>query len=200
MCTHYLDLVLEPDPEFDAPLLMAALYAKLHRALVAAEQAAPASLDAGVGVSFPQHDESRPTLGTCMRLHGSEPALAALMSTPWLRGVRDHLAQAQPTPQPVPLEKLQGYRVVSRVQVHSSPKRQRRRLMRRQGVDEWEAIRRIPNDVARRCELPFVPLASTSTGQVFKLFIRHAEVQAQAVAGRFNAYGLSQQGATVPWF
>jgi CRISPR-associated endonuclease Csy4 len=177
--------------------LMAALYAKLHRALVAVEST---TSQGAVGVSFPLHDEARPTLGACMRLHGSEAALAALMSTPWLRGVRDHLAQAQPTPQPVPLEKLQGYRVVSRVQVHSSPERQRRRLMRRQGVDEREAVQRIPNDVAQRCDLPFVSLASASTGQVFKLFVRHGALQAQAVEGRFNAYGLSQQGATVPWF
>ncbi|ASM79266.1 CRISPR-associated protein Csy4 (plasmid) [Vitreoscilla filiformis] len=197
MCTYYLDLVLEPDPEFGAPMLMAALYAKLHRALVAVESTTPLG---AVGVSFPLHDDARPTLGTCMRLHGSEAALAALMSTPWLRGVRDHLAQAQPTPQPVPLEKLQGYRVVSRVQVHSSPERQRRRLMRRQGVDEREAVQRIPNDVVQRCDLPFVSLASASTGQVFKLFVRHGTLQAQAVEGRFNAYGLSQQGATVPWF
>ena len=31
---HYLDIRLLPDPEFPAPLLMNALFTKLHRALV----------------------------------------------------------------------------------------------------------------------------------------------------------------------
>jgi CRISPR-associated endonuclease Csy4 len=200
MCTHYLDLVLQPDPEFGTPMLMAALYAKLHRALVAAEQAAPPGVGAGVGLSFTQHDEGRPTLGTCMRLHGSEAALAELMRTPWLRGVRDHLADAAPTIAPVP-DVVQGHRVVCRVQAQSSAERLRRRLMRRHPeVDDSQARRRIPDTVAQTLHLPFVPLASTSTGQTFRLFIRHGALQAQAVAGRFNAYGLSQQGATVPWF
>lgn len=189
---HYVELVLQPDPEFGAPMLMAALFAKLHRALVAAGPLA------GVGVSWPGHDEAVPTLGACLRLHGSEPALAALMGTPWLRGVRDHLRDPLPEVRVVP-GALLGHRVVSRVQVQSSAERMRRRLMRRQQLDEQAARQRIPDEAAQQLRLPFVPLSSSSTGQAFRLFVRHGELRPEPVAGSFNAYGLSQS-ATVPWF
>jgi CRISPR-associated endonuclease Csy4 len=199
--SHYLDLTLQPDPEFGAPLLMAALHAKLHRALVLAERTAPPEQGAGVGVSFPGHDNVRPSLGTCLRLHGSAAALEGLMATPWLQGLRDHLCTPTPAVQAIP-EQLQGHRVVSRVQAQSNPERLRRRLMRRHPdeVDAAEAQRRIPDHAMQRLNLPFVPLTSASTGQTFRLFVWHQPVQPLASGGRFNAYGLSQQGATVPWF
>lgn len=191
--SHYVELVLQPDPEFGAPMLMAALFVKLHRALVAAGP------QAGIGVSWPGHLNRVPTLGSCLRLHGSAAGLAGLMETAWLRGVRDHLLDPAPEVRAVP-GALLGHRVVSRVQAHSSAERMRRRLMRRQQLDEETARQRIRDEAAQQLKLPFVPLNSGSTGQAFRLFIQHGEIQPQAVAGSFNRYGLSQQGATVPWF
>ena len=185
---HYVDIDVQPDPEFPAHQLMSALYAKLHRALVARQSA-------GIGVSFPGFDPQARYLGTRLRLHGALAALSGLLESDWLTGMRDHVALT--SPRPVPPDA--GHRIVKRVQVKSSPERLRRRLMRRLGVDEREASERIPDQLACTSELPFVRLHSTSTGQFFTLFIAHGPVQADAVAGDFNAYGLSQ-GATISWF
>lgn len=185
---HYVDIDVQSDPEFAAHQLMSALYAKLHRALAAQP-------GAGIGVSFPGFDSKAPHLGTCLRLHGSLADLSALLAGDWLTGMRDHVALKPPMPIPATAQ----HRRVRRVQVKSSPERLRRRLMRRHAVSEQEACQRIPDDIACFTPLPFLQLRSTSTGQNFRLFIAHGPLQPNAVAGAFNAYGLSQEG-TIPWF
>ncbi|MES2880463.1 MAG: type I-F CRISPR-associated endoribonuclease Cas6/Csy4 [Pseudomonadota bacterium] len=184
---HYVDIEVRPDPEFAPHQLMSALYAKLHRVLVAQGSTR-------IGVSFPGVD-SQPHLGARLRLHGSLEALSALLASDWLTGMRDHVALTPPTRVPAAAKN----RTVMRVQVKSSPERLRRRLMRRHNLDEQEARQRIPDEAARLTSLPFVQLGSTSTGQTFRLFIAHGPILPGVVPGDFNAYGLSQ-GATIPWF
>lgn len=198
--THYVDLSLLPDPEFPANQLMNALYAKLHRALCDLREADPDH--PGVGVSFPAHSqEGSLGLGTCLRLHGPAHTLALLMEQAWLKGMRDHLAQAQPLVQAVPPHCL-GHRLVHRVQVQSSPERLRRRWLKRHGGETFadEAAQRYPDQVAQRLRLPYLQLRSRSTGQQFLLFIQHGPVLPEPVQGSFSNYGLSLQGSTVPWF
>lgn len=185
---HYMDIEVRPDPEFPASQLMSALYAKLHRALVALGSKY-------IGVSLPGVDTGVPQLGTRLRLHGELGALATLLASDWLAGMRDHVALTPPERVPDGAQ----YRIVRRVQVKSSPERLRRRLMRRHALDEQEAFQRIPDEAARFALLPFVQLRSASTGQTFRLFIEHGPMLASAVSGDFNAYGLSQ-GGTIPWF
>jgi len=190
---HYVDIHLREDPEFAAHQLMEALYAKLHRALVArAAQGAGGDL----GVSFPGHKPGAQYLGTHLRLHGSAASLSALLATDWLLGMRDHI-DLSATPKPVPPDAT--HRTVQRQQVDSNPERLRRRLLRRHPLTEQEAQARIPDSAACRLRLPFVQLKSTSTGQTYKLFIRHSPEQIAPTLGGFNTYGLSQ-GATIPWF
>lgn len=185
---HYLDIRLRPDPEFPPAQLMSVLFGKLHQALVA---------QGGdrIGVSFPDLDESRSRLGERLRIHASADDLRALLAQPWLEGLRDHLQFGEPAvvPHPTP------YRQVSRVQAKSNPERLRRRLMRRHDLSEEEARKRIPDTVARALDLPFVTLRSQSTGQHFRLFIRHGPLQVTAEEGGFTCYGLSK-GGFVPWF
>jgi len=50
-----------------------------------------------------------------------------------------------------------------------------------------------------RTDLPWLNLRSLSTGQSFKLFIRHGDLLSTPVSGMFTTYGLSAT-ATVPWF
>lgn len=146
-------------------------------------------------MSFPDLDESRSRLGERLRIHASADDLRALLARPWLEGLRDHLQFGEPAvvPHPTP------YRQVSRVQVKSNPERLRRRLMRRHDLSEEEARKRIPDTVARALDLPFVTLRSQSTGQHFRLFIRHGPLQVTAEEGGFTCYGLSK-GGFVPWF
>ncbi len=185
---HYIDIDVRQGPEFPAHQLMSALYAKLHRVLVAQNST-------GIGVSFPGVDLKALQFGTRLRLHGNLVSLSALLESDWLAGMRDHVKLVQPARVP----EAAKHCAVRRVQVKSSPERLRRRLMRRHNLDAQEAQRRIPDDAARLVRLPFMQLRSTSTGQVYRLFIAHGPAQPDAVSGGFNTYGLSQV-ATIPWF
>lgn len=186
---HYIDIRVQPDPEFSAHQLLAALYAKLHRAL------ASMALDS-VGVVFPDYADAPPNLGQTLRLVGSAEALDALMTTDWLRGVRDHVGVGAMAPVPATAER----RRLRRVQAKSSPERLRRRQMRRHGWTEEEARTKLPDSIAEWLSLPFLSLASGSTGQRFRLFLRLDVAQPQEpMAKHFNAYGLAQEGA-IPWF
>jgi CRISPR-associated endonuclease Csy4 len=200
---HYVDVRLQPDAEFSPAMLMAALFTKLHKALVVGAHQ-------DIGVSFPQVQEAANTaaakpsrtgahpryrLGLVLRLHGSAAALTALMASDWLRGMRDHVlcgpVQAVPT--------HHGYRTVNRVQAKSNPERLRRRQMRRHGLTAEQAQARIPDSAAEMLDLPFLTLRSQSTGQTFRLFIRQGPIQPEPVQGMFGAYGLSPV-TTIPWF
>ncbi len=200
---HYVDVRLQPDAEFGPAMLMAALFTKLHKALVV-------GADQSVGASFPQVQEvehmaaaktsrtgEHPTyrLGLVLRLHGTTTALTALMARDWLRGMRDHVQCG--TVQVVPAG--HGYRTVNRVQAKSNPERLRRRQMRRHGLTVEQAQAHIPDSAAETLALPFLTLRSQSTGQTFRLFIRHGPFCKEPVHGIFGAYGLSP-ATTVPWF
>lgn len=190
---HYVDITLQPDPEFPAPLLMNALFAKLHRAL-----ASPNNQWVGqVGVSFPRHQSTgrAPHLGDQLRLHGQGSVLERLFSHDWLAGMRDHAQCAEPMPVPDGTE----HRLVRRVQAQSSPERLRRRLAHRHRLTAEEAAQRIPDCAAQTLRLPWVQLRSSSTGQSFRLFIEHGPLLQQPNTGSFSPYGLSQ-GASIPWF
>lgn len=185
---HYLDIRLLPDPEFPPSMLMNALFAKLHRALVDLDSTA-------IGVSFPDHALEPARLGERLRLHGEARALNDLLTRDWLRGMRDHIEQYGPA-------KIPGgapHRMVRRVQAKSSPERLRRRLIKRKGIDQVAASEAIPDQAAERLDLPFVTLQSRSSGQTFRLFIEHGPPQPDPTPGPFGHYGLSR-GATIPWF
>lgn len=188
MLTHYIDIHLRPDPEFPASLLLPALYAKLHRALVQR-----ASSD--IGVSFPDYSGRPLGLGARLRLLGQLERLNQLMAQPWLSGMNDHV-QISPIGA-VPAEAV--HRRLCRVQAKSSPERLRRRQMKRHGLTVAQAQERIPDSAAQTLQLPFLPLRSASTGQSFLLFLRLSPAQTTPVPGAFNAYGLSPT-ATIPWF
>lgn len=188
MTTHYLDLTLLPDPEFSHAHLLGALVSKLHRALV--------QLRADdIGMSFPGHSLRPRTLGSVLRLHGPEAALAGLMASDCLRGMRDHLRQGAIAPAPADAR----HRVVQRRQFKTSAERLRRRRMQRKGETADQAAAAIPDSVERQPTLPFVHLRSTSSGHAFDLFIEHGPVVLAPTSGSFNSYGLSSD-ATVPWF
>ena len=185
---HYLDIHLRPDPEFSAAHLLAALYAKLHRALVRLEASS-------IGVSFPGHNDSAPRLGDRLRLFGPANDLARLMAQDWLSGMRDHVNVGGTAP--VPAHAIQ--RTLRRVQAKSNPARLRRRQMKRHGLTAAQAAQQVPDSVGERLGLPFIQMTSASTGETFRLFLRLGPPQSELAAGGFNSYGLSTS-ATVPWF
>ena len=189
---HFVDIQLLPDPELPTHVLRDALYAKLHLALVMRRVGA-----GEIAVSFPRYSgrSGATGLGDSVRLLGSRPGLQELAPQAWLGSLRDLARVTEPAD--VPGSAM--HRSLRRVQAKSNVDRLRRRQMKRHGIDEDEARRRIPEDVAERLNLPFLHLRSTSTGQGFKLFLRLGPAQGTAVSGAFNTYGLSAT-ATIPWF
>ncbi|CAB3804960.1 type I-F CRISPR-associated endoribonuclease Cas6/Csy4 [Pararobbsia alpina] len=184
----YLEINILPDPEFIPTTLMNILFGKLHGALAAHGRR-------NIGVSFPDVREDSQSLGTRLRIHGDASSLGALIVSGCTAGLLDHIAVGEITRVPTDAR----HRAVRRVQAKSSPERQRRRLMARRGIDADTARQTIPDCAAERLQLPYLILASKSTGAQFRLFIEHLPIQQQAVEGEFTAYGLSAT-ATVPWF
>ncbi|WP_175942334.1 type I-F CRISPR-associated endoribonuclease Cas6/Csy4 [Caballeronia sp. BCC1704] len=188
MTSHYIDITLLPDPEFNPAHLLGALVAKLHRALVRlhADQ---------IGISFPGYSLRPRTLGDVLRLHGTEAELRSLMTEAWLQGMTDHVKVTRCVSVPPDA----AHCVVQRRQFKTNVERLRRRRMRRKGESAEQAAVAIPDSVERRPHLPYVQLRSASTGQSFCLFVEQVVSASGAVAGTFNAYGLSC-GGSVPWF
>ncbi|WP_397473637.1 type I-F CRISPR-associated endoribonuclease Cas6/Csy4 [Pusillimonas sp.] len=188
MTTHFIDICLLPDPEFGQPLLLGALYAKLHRALVTMNSS-------DIGISFPGYCLRPRGLGAVFRLHSEEAALQRLMATEWMHGMRDHTN----TREILPIPSITEHRQLLRRQFKTSAERMRRRRMRRKGETPEQALIAIPDEVERQPTLPFVQLRSQSTGQTFCIFLELAESLAEPRRGVFNSYGLSTT-ATLPWF
>lgn len=185
---YFIDIHLLPDPEVARNHLLSALYSKLHRALVQHARG-------DIGVAFPGHDGQHQSLGSCLRLLGSQEALSALMAREWLAGMRDHVRLTSAAPIPDDAAQLS----LRRVQVKTSPERLRRRQMKRHGLTETQARERVPDSVGKTLRLPFVQLASASTGQNFRIYFRLDSANGAAPATEFNTYGLAQSG-TVPCF
>jgi len=188
MLTHYLDFTLRSDPEFPSNQLLAALYAKLHRILVQLQTQE-------LAVSFPGYSRKPAGLGKTLRVLGRADSLAELMRNPWLTGMADHVLVSTIGAVPNNAEHHQ----LLRVQAKSNPERLRRRQMKRHGVTAEEARERIPDTIAESLNLPFLTVRSSSTGQVFLLFLNLGPSLPSPCLGVFNYYGLSGT-ATIPWF
>ncbi len=185
---RYIEIRILPDPEFVETMLMNALFSKLHRGL--------ADLGSGaVGVSFPDITLESPFgLGERLRLHGDGQQLSQLMELKWMTGLHDHTETSGLLYVPANIR----HRTFFRVQAKSSFERLRRRRIQRHRVDVEAAIRAIPEH-PERLKLPYVMLASRSTGQRFPLFVNAGDFVDTAVTGKFGAYGLSRT-VTIPWF
>lgn len=188
MTSHFVDITVVPDPESGTSQLLGALYDRLHVALVQHR------LDS-IGVSFPGYSVIPRSVGTKLRLHGSDASLRQLLGADWLRGVRDHVRMTEITPAPPDAP----HRTVQRKQFKTNAERLRRRRMQRKGETAEQATAAIPSTVERNPNLPYLHVRSRSTAQAFCLFIALGPLRGTAVPGSFNAYGLGGI-ATVPWF
>ena len=188
MLSHYVEIQILPDPEFPAPVLMSALFSKLHRVLVNNEQSS-------VGISFPEYSFKPRTLGSTLRLHSEAATLESLMRARWMKGLAEY-AEVNAL-HPVP-ERVQ-YCIFKRRQFKTNVERLRRRRMKRHGEDYEQAASAVPSSVAQQPELPFATVRSQSTQQRFNLFVERSDTLAEPIFGPFNYYGLSDT-ATVPWF
>ena len=182
---HYIDIKILPDPEFKTNVLLNALFAKFHRALVSLNQGE-------IGISFPAFKHS---LGNVLRLHGTQENLDILMNSQWVAGLNDYCNVSKILTVPETAEHI----IVKRVQAKSNAFRLRRRSIVKGWVTAEQAIARIPLAKEKTLKLPFLQLKSHSTGQHFRLFIEHGQPRPQPTSGSFSSYGLSAK-STVPWF
>ncbi len=185
---HYQDIQILPYPEFSSPLLMGALYNKLHRALVELKAT-------NIGISFPEYSTKPKGVGGVLRLHGDQKSLDKLKDLAWLKGMRDHTETTEVCPVPASI----GYLRVKRRQFKTNAERLRRRRMKRKGESYEQACNAIPDGIERKPDVPFITVRSASTGQSFSLFIEQLKADEGQQVGEFNSYGLSQT-ATVPVF
>lgn len=186
--SHFIDLRVRRDAEVTEQVVLDALFSRVHRNLARLGSRS-------IGVSFPGYSVTPRSLGTTVRLIGPRTELQQFAEGAWLGSVRDHVevAALREVPAGAPPRSLR------RVQVKSSPERLVRRQARRHGLDEGAVRVRYAGLRAEQSRLPFLTIASASTGQRFRLILALGELAPRAIDGEFNAYGLSPT-ATIPWF
>lgn len=182
--THYDDILLLPDPEFPATVLMNAVFAKLHKAL-------HDSGSSTIGVSFPH---SNRTLGDVLRLHGSDSDLQQLRQRHWLGGMSGYCQFSAIRPVPDDAK----HRKVSRRQANMSQAKLKR-LQRRGSISDGEAEQYRIKMASQRLTGPYLELQSVSNGQKHRRYLEFGPLQDDPIRGEFDHFGLSR-GGTVPWF
>lgn len=183
---YFFEIKIMEDPEFSAPILMSALFSKLHRALVEVSQGE-------IAVSFPHYKQC--SLGKVLRLHGSLAALEKLETLTWRKGLGDYTQVSAI----LPLPESYQHCLVSRVHAQGNLENVRRRAMKRHSISYEEACTQIPKLEKKQLELPFVQIKSQSTGETFRLFIKQTSCLPTEVDQPFSKYGLSST-TSVPWF
>ena len=180
----YIEFHLLPDPEFPAPLLMNAIYSKLHKALFDLKTTS-------IGVSFPH---CKKTLGSVLRLHGSSEDLQRLQQRDWMGAMRGYCASGQISVVPDGVR----HRRVFRQQTNMSEAKLKR-LLKRGSIDDAAVNQYRQKMLGQHLSGPYVELRSASNGQQHRRYIELGALLDKPVAGDFDYFGLSKT-ATVPWF
>ena len=181
---HFVEIQLIPDPEVPAPVLMNAVFSKLHKVLCDLECKS-------IGVGFPR---AGVTLCDVLRLFGGYESLVLLQQTGWLGAMADYsrIAAILPVPERV------KHRTVSRKQRTMSESKLKR-LLKRGSITEAEAKAYRAKMFTKGLDNPYVELVSASNGHRHRRYIEFGELQDSPVEGEFDNFGLSKT-ATVPWF
>jgi CRISPR-associated endoribonuclease Cas6/Csy4 subtype I-F len=194
--THHLTCTVAENNGFNPPLVLGACLVRAHTAAKGAfavafpeAQAAPAN---AVGRL------ASPVLGSIMRLFADEAVLKRVIAG--LFDVSRHLLPLRIEQVPAPTAFEVYRRVRDAVRTEATVARELRRAERRaaaRGEDIGNAERAARMRSLTRSRLPYVPLASLSTGEGFAVRIERRAAAAE-VAGRFDSYGFSLDGATTP--
>jgi CRISPR-associated endonuclease Csy4 len=195
---HYIDILIQANPEISEPVLMSDLLSRLHRALLKRGQ--DPKPDSGIvalegsehiAISFPDY---RITLGNRLRLHGTQAALTQLEASAWRRSFSGSCQLTEMTAIP----EVHRWLRVQRQREGLSAAKLRRLAKRANGAVNAENLKEIQ---ARKgiINTPFAGLKSTSTGQGFRLAIVQQRAN-EAGSGGFNSFGLSKNGACIPLF
>lgn len=190
----YINIRFIEDDEVPIYFIRNKTFTKLHKALHDAKQTT-------IGISFPNY---KVKLGDTIRLHGNKPTLETLQQSNWLGGLVGYCDMSEILPVP---ESIKGYRTVSRKQPTMTLKKLEKRIKHQKasGVlkteDDIKVYQRQYKEkmYASSLDNPYLELQSTSSGQLYRVFIQMGEIQEKSLTGEFNYFGLSKT-ATIPWF
>ena len=151
-----------------------------------------------IGISLPESSQGTKTsLGTILRVHGTEVKMAVLRD----RMTRNRrLMQLAKISDVLPVPANTKYRIVSRIRTRSVQAYIRHRLKRGKIQEEdIDAIR--ANYKARDVShLPFLSFKSQSNEGTPQIFIQHGEIrETPSVMSDFSGLGFSHT-STIPWF
>lgn len=185
---HYFDLKALPDAELVQSAVVAQLLQMLHGFLP--------EYEGELGLDFPGYGQQR-TLGGIIRVLGPEAGVSRLVQQLQdHRDCRDYglLGEVKAIPDSTRFVANRRHHVKgnSRMQRHKKRHEQR-------GTWTPELALILAAAYTKPSRLPFIQLHSGSTGQQFLLFVDR-RVKPVAKPGKFNSYGLSLDGSTVPAF
>ena len=190
----YTEIALLPDEEVPIFFIRNKVYTKLHKAIY--------DLKADdIGISFPQVDKE---LGCLIRVHSSNERLQELQNLNWLGGLSGYCKVGEILTIP---DNIKGYQVISRIRQTMSLAKLSKRIdyQKKNGDlktdDEVKAYERQYKAKMFQTALnnPYLELQSTSTGNLYRIYINFSELEQQPIKGQFNRFGLSKN-ATVPIF
>jgi CRISPR-associated endoribonuclease Cas6/Csy4 subtype I-F len=148
---------------------------------------------------------SRPSLGNRVRVFGEE-ALMQELEQALTASMRDYLFVSNTKRVPVTATHVSVRRDRDAFETAADSRRKLRRLVRRAEargapMDPSEIKQRLADAARRKPDgrLPFFAVVSKSNGQNYAIAFRQIVSQTAGV-GRFDCYGLSLDGATVPHF
>ena len=181
---HYIEILILPDPEFSASILMNSLYTKLHKALYDHKSTS-------IGVSFPHFQGN---LGNLLRIHGTTSDLKKLKQQNWIGGMGGYckVSEVMQTPP------NSTYRTVSRKQPTMSQSKLNR-LLKRGSISHDEIKNYKAKMQSKTLTGPYLELESGSNKNKHRRYISFGELQRNPVPGEFDTFGLSKT-ATIPWF
>jgi CRISPR-associated endonuclease Csy4 len=220
IATHYCEFTCLRDAEISTGFLMGRLFHALHLTMASAT---PPGQMCPFGITFPDYrsfelaapprrmrknisrdvddgdadlDAELP-IGKRVRLFArSEQELDSIVWSKSMVGLGDYVHRTKPRPTPLA---IQNFAVFARRQPKASPERLIRRAMKRQGIDEADAIERYEGYTMDRCRLPWVDMRSESSQHRFRLFIDRIEMPGLTSSWGFSTYGLSRS-VSMPLF
>ncbi|PJD94428.1 MAG: type I-F CRISPR-associated endoribonuclease Cas6/Csy4 [Legionella sp.] len=181
---HYIDIIIPSNQEFAIPVLLNAIYSKLHKRLCDLHTT-------NIGVSFPKY---KITLGDKLRIHGSLESLSNLQYLPWLGSLNDYCQVSKIIPVPKDIQ----FRNICRSQANIKLSKLNR-LLRRGSITEKDAQDYLVAITNISIKTPYVETTSSSNGHKYKRHIKLGELRSTPMTGEFDQFGLSKT-ATIPWF
>lgn len=197
---YYVEITLLPDAELNVYHLWERVYQQVHLALVEQKSA---NNRTSIGVSFPEYNLERHSLGRKLRLFANtEMQLQELNIKQWLNRLSDyvHCKEVKSIPSDV-----SRFGCFKRLFEKGNNERLARRRSKRLSISYEDALAYFESDSERKRSLkstsqyPFITMKSLSTGEKYPLSIALIAVEILQFEDGYSTFGLSSS-SSVPLF